>query len=156
METKLEELQEKYWALLKETEEVSKLLEEEKSKILKAKTMDLGPKIPYYTEKLERLKKYIEGFMSEKRGRNTKYYFRKVNSYSDDDYDPMHDPLDWTIIEYDLINMNQYLTIIFDVSNDVLQEFVKTWMQKNVFYAENDEYTREILRYTNSKDKEST
>ena len=119
MDQQIEELQKKYDTLIEESQEVRKLLDESKKKLLEENSRNIESKIPYYTQKLERLKKYIEGFMSESRGRSVRYYFRMVDPYVDDYYDPMHDPLDWQILEYDLLDMQQYLHIIFDLSNDI-------------------------------------
>ena len=155
MEQQIEELQKKYDALIEESEQLRKVLDESKKKILVEKSRNIESKIPYYTQRLERLKKYIEGFMSERRGRSVRYHFREVDEYTDDFHDPMHDPLDWQLVEYDLLDMQQYLHIIFDVSNNIVLDFVKKWMKENVFYADDEEYSSHIFEYMNAKTKES-
>ena len=150
----VDELQKKYDELDSERDRVSALLEEARKTLLKEKVNDIAEKIPYYVEKLERLKKFVEGFMGTGRRHRTRYAFRKVAGYSDDDYEPIHDPLDWRINEYDLLGMDQTLEIVFDVSNEAVEDFVKTWVKKNMFWAEHVYEDCCLFRYPKTNESE--
>ncbi len=146
------ELQRKCNELDRERDKVSAQLDEAIKQLLKEKVKDIAEKIPYYVEKLERLKRFVEGFMAGGRGHRTRYAFRKVAAYSDDDYEPIHDPLDWRINEYELLGMDHTLEIVFDVSNDAVEDFVKTWMKKNMFWAEHVYEDCCLFRYPKTSD----
>lgn len=148
------ELRRKYHELDSERDRVSGLLDEAIKELLKEKVKDIAEKIPSYVEKLERLKKFVEGFMSGGRGHRTRYAFRKVAGYSDDDYEPIHDPLDWRINEYELLGMDHTLEIVFDVSNEAVEDFVKTWVKKNMFWAEHVYEDCSLFRYPKTNESE--
>ena len=100
----------------------------------KEQVKKMGDVIPTYTTKLERLKAYISAFDEVARGTHCRvnFAFRKVDGYTDDFHEPMHDPLDWKIAEYNLIGMSDHVEIIFDYSNETVKEFVKRWMFENI------------------------
>lgn len=87
-----------------------------------------------YTTKLERLKAYIVGFESaaQRRFEKVKFAFRKCEPHKDDFQEPMHDPLDCKLCEFNRIGMSDHLEIIFDYSDEVVKEFVKRWMFENI------------------------
>lgn len=128
------EIQEEDKKLYREIEAAEVALAEEQMK-------DIKEHILKYEAKLERIQKYIEGFLKEKcRGRdNVKYAFRKVEIYKDDFHDAMPDPLNWRIAEYDLLDMDQYVEIIFDYHSEAVKRFVGDWMREHVHYACEDD-----------------
>lgn len=132
-----EEIREEEKTLYKEIEDAEVALAEEQMK-------NITSLIPKYEAKLERIRKYLEGFIKEKRKGyrdNIKYAFRKVEIYKDDFHDPMPDPLNWKIAEYDLLDMDQYVEIIFDYHSEAVKRFVADWMREHVHYACEDDLT---------------
>lgn len=140
METVLNDLRERCNAIEKEREKLHEELRkaEEAVKLEQLKTID--NQIPSYASRLERLKIYVEGFIFDRPyRRDVKYGFKKVETYKDDYYSPMADPLEWTIIEYNLLGMEWYLEIQFKYSSEPVKKFVVDWMEKNVKWADYDE-----------------
>ena len=124
-------------ALKKAEKNMSKLyqkVEKAKQKMLAEKLSKIEDFIPAYTKKLERLKKFIDGFNENQAlyGSRVQYGFKKVDIYLDDYHEPMPDPLDFKIAEYDLIGMSDHMEIIFYYSNEALKHFIETWMKENV------------------------
>ena len=88
--------------------------------------------IPKYEKRLKRLKVYIDTFVENERG-EVKYAFKKrEHPYLDDFHEVMHDPLNWKISEYDLLDMAKYMEIIFEYHTDGVKDFVRKWMTENV------------------------
>lgn len=89
--------------------------------------------IPEYTKRLERLKKIIEGFVLQyTRNCHVEYAFKKVDHYTNDWHDPTHDPLNWMIQEYDLLEMSNHMEIVFEYATESVRDFIKKWMKENV------------------------
>ena len=109
--------------------ELWKELREAKERLALERMKTLGDMADTYTKKLHRIKWYVDEFGHEN---NTSYAFRKVDAYSDDYHEPMADPLDWKIAEYNLLGMDQYLEIQFDYHNDAVKHFVIQWITENL------------------------
>lgn len=129
LEDTYQSVKQKYYELRAKREEL-----EEKLTLEELKSIDKI--VPFYTKKLERLKKYSDDFvLSHNRCGNVEYAFQKVDGYIDDFHNPTNDPLNWKLSEYDLLEMSQHLEIVFEYSNDSVREFVERWMSENVVYA---------------------
>ena len=134
----MEDIKEQYEKALAEYQRLQKVLLDAREEQLRKKASDIEEQIPMYTKKLERVKKFIEEFMTECRGRDFKYGFRKVKAYYGDDHEPMSDPLDWRMCEYDLLGLDENLEIVFDYSNEAVKKFVSDWMEENVKHGYED------------------
>jgi hypothetical protein len=132
-------------ALKKAEKNMSKLyqkVEKAKQKMLAEKLSKIEDFIPAYTKKLERLKKFMDGFNeNQSMYDRVEYGFKKVDTYLDDYHDPMPDPLDFKISEYDLLGISEHMEIIFYYSNEALKDFIETWMKANVDYVR---YTTDV------------
>ena len=127
-------LDEKYHELQELISKTYEDLEAAKDALHKERVKKFDGILPKYTAKLERLKAYINAFEETARGRfeKVKFAFRKCEPYKDDFHEPMHDPLDWKLAEFNLIGMSDHLEIIFDYSDETVKEFVKRWMFENI------------------------
>lgn len=148
MEQRLAELESKEHALREEQRRLWKEIEETKEKLLdeRMSTLDADQRA-FYERKLKRLKTYVEAFVAEtayesrgvlieNRKRNLCYCFRKHElPYKGDDHDPIPDPLDWAVAEYDLLGMSEHLDIRFDYHSEFLKDFVVNWMTENLPHA---------------------
>lgn len=139
MEKLLEQLRERYDVLEKEREDLYKELQKVETEYRIEQLKSIDDQIPTYVSRLKRLKAYIDGFATQSYKRRVRYGFKKMGTYHDDFNDPMHDPLEWTIVEYDLLGMEWYLDIQFRYSNDIVKKFVVDWMSSNVKTALYDE-----------------
>jgi DNA repair exonuclease SbcCD ATPase subunit len=133
-------------ALKKAEKNMSKLyqkVEKAKQKMLAEKLSKIEDFIPAYTKKLERLKKFMDDGFNENQSMydRVEYGFKKVDTYLDDYHDPMPDPLDFKISEYDLLGISEHMEIIFYYSNEALKDFIETWMKANVDYVR---YTTDV------------
>lgn len=141
----------------KETEELLNKMSWEitdlENKIIEEDQKDFEVMIPNYTAKLERLKVFTDGFISEhpRRG-EVKYAFKRYGDscYTDDFHQPMHDPLEWTIAEYNLIGMSDYIEILFYYTKDGLKHFINNWMKENIPYSEFN-FPEEFFRIKETK-----
>ena len=113
-------------------------LEEAKEKLAMKRIEHMDDEIPKYEAKLNRLKKFIEAFVEENpRASVVRYRFNKIKDpYKDDFHDVMADPLEYILAEYNLLDMENYIEIVFDYYNEALRDFIKMWMSENVEYAE--------------------
>lgn len=127
LEREQQELEVRQKQLWKELDTAKVILATECMKTLKGKTAA-------YEKKLQRIKRYVDEFGGKER--NVSYAFRKVKVYLDDFHEPMQDPLDWKIAEYDLLDMDQYVEIRFDYHNESVKEFVMQWIRENLPNAE--------------------
>ena len=134
----MEDIAAQYAKAKEEYQRLQKVLEDAREEQLRKKVLEIEEQIPTYTKKLERLKAYVDAFKNECRGRYVQYGFRKVESYKSDDHQPMADPLDWRICEYDLLGIDENLDIVFDYSNEAVKKFVSDWMEKNMECASQD------------------
>jgi hypothetical protein len=131
------DLEEEQQALEKRSTELYHKLEEVKDKLALEKQKDIEDFIPYYTQKLERMKHYIEGFNEEYKGNSVHYAFEKRDGpYKGDFHEIIQDPLDYLIGEYDCLGMTKFLEIVFEYHNESVKTFVQKWMNENVGYAE--------------------
>jgi hypothetical protein len=149
MEQRLAELEAKEHDLQEEQERLRKEMEEVKEALMNERmsTLDSDQRA-FYERKLRRVKAYVEAFVAEtayesrgalieSRKSNLKYGFRKREEpYKDDFYEIMADPLDWTIAEYDLLGMEEYVEVRFDYHSEFLKDFVTQWMDENLPHAE--------------------
>lgn len=137
----MNELRERCIALDKEREkladELDQALEAQELENLK----NISDEIPTYTSRLERLKVYIEGFVFDRPyTRNVKYGFKQMPTCYRDKYDsPIADPLEWTIVEYELVGKFWYLEIQFKYYNEGVKKFVMDWLGKNMKWANYDD-----------------
>lgn len=132
----VEKLRERHDALEQESSAVYKQLEELQERLDAERLKNIENVVPEYTRKLERLKVYIDGFISDYRGHEVNYAFRKCDEpYRGDHYELLQDPLDYLIGEYDCLGMTKFLEIVFEYHNPAVKSFVEKWMNKNVEYA---------------------
>jgi len=130
-------LEEEQHALEARSSELYRKLEEARDKLALEMQKDIEDFIPYYTQKLERMKDYIEGFLAEDRGNIVHYAFEKQDEpYTGDFHEIIQDPLDYMIGEYDCLGMSKFLEIVFEYHNESIKKFVQNWMNENVGCAE--------------------
>lgn len=152
MDQKLAELEAKNRALQEEQKRLREEMDEIKVKMLNERMTTLNSdERAFYERKLRRVKAYVEAFVAEtayesrgalieNRKMNLKYGFRYHElPYTDDAYEAMNDPLDWAIMEYDLLGMSEHLDIRFDYHSEFLKDFVMKWMLENMPHVEYDE-----------------
>lgn len=142
LEAKINALKERQHEIEEENKNLYKEIDAAEIALAEEQMKDIVSHIPKYEAKLERIRKYIEGFVKDKQSRyrdNIKYAFRKVEIYKDDFHEPMPDPLNWKIAEYDLLDMDQYVEIIFDYHSEAVKRFVADWMHEHVHYGCEDE-----------------
>lgn len=145
IEQRIAELQEKERQLGNEQVRLWKEIEEAKAQLIKERLEVLGEKAEDYAKKLTRIKAFVEAFVEEyvflhmeghpvyPRKRNLSYGFRKRNEvYSNDDYEPMVDPLDYQIAEYNVLGMQEELQVRFDYYSEATKDFVMNWMKENM------------------------
>jgi archaellum component FlaC len=132
IDERLEPISNTYHELHKISREAKKELEFEKLK-------NIETQIPEYTTRLERLKKTINAFIEQyPKDGSVEYSFIKVDAHTDDYHNQIHDPLDWTIREYDLLDMSKIMDIKFDYCLEEVKNFVDKWMKKNVDIAQSN------------------
>lgn len=86
--------------------------------------------IPEYTKRLKRLKKTIDEFILQyTRDGHVEYAFKKVDHYTNDWHHPTHDPLNWMIQEYDLLEMSNHMEIVFEYATDSVRDLIQSWMK---------------------------
>jgi hypothetical protein len=130
------ELEAEQSELEQRSSELYRKLENAREKLALEKQKDIEDFLPYYTQKLERMKDYIEGYMAESRGNEVHYVFRKQDyPYTGDFHEIIQDPLDYMMGEYDCLGMNKFLEIVFEYHNESVRHFVKSWMDENIDYA---------------------
>ena len=106
-------------------------LKAQQMKALSKKTKD------YYLMRLKRLKRYVVDWLGSngghRRSSDISVAFRKRETpYEDDYHEDMDDPLDWTLAEYDLLAMGDYLEIRIDYFNEAVKEFVTVWFKTHM------------------------
>jgi hypothetical protein len=126
---KVDELENEQQELETRQKQLWKDLYDAKERLAMERMKTLGDRAELYTKKLHRIKWYVDEFGKEA---NVSYAFRKVEGYSDDFHEPMEDPLDWKIAEYDLLDMDQYVEIQFDYHNEAVKDFVVNWLKENL------------------------
>lgn len=129
---KVDELECEEQSLSARHTQIWKELAAAKERLAMERMKTLGDMAETYTKKLHRIKWYVDEFGRES---NVSYAFRKVEAYADDYYEPMEDPLDWKIAEYDLLGMDQYVEIQFDYHNEAVKDFVVNWLKENLPHA---------------------
>jgi hypothetical protein len=137
LHSRIEELERLHERSAAKTKELYKELEEAREKLELECMKDIEEFIPYYTRKLERIKKYVEGFLAEDRRNSIHYAFDKMeHPYKGDFHEVIQDPLDYLIGEYDCLGMTKFLEIVFEYHNESVKKFVEDWMEKNLGYVE--------------------
>ena len=137
LHTRIEELERLHERSAAKTRELYNELEEAREKLELECMKDIDEYIPYYTKKLERIKKFIEMFKEEHNDVSIHYAFdKKEHPYKGDFHEVIQDPLDYLIGEYDCLGMTKFLEIVFEYHNDALKKFVQDWMEENLGYVE--------------------
>lgn len=144
-EQRIAELEEKERQLGYEQTRLWKEIEEAKAQLIKERLHILGGTAEVYAKKLKRIKTFTDAFVEETawchiegqtvypRKRNLYYGFRKINEvYTNDFHDPMVDPLDYQIAEYNMLGMQEELQVRFDYYSEATKDFVMKWMKENV------------------------
>jgi hypothetical protein len=123
-------------------------LEKHREKLAIKRIEGMKYDIPKYVSKLERLKKFLEEFVSEYPSKNlVKYTFKKIKEpYIDDFHDIIPDPLEYKLAEYNLLDIDNYIEIVFDYYSEGLRNFIEKWMTENVDYAEQEISTESLFR----------
>ena len=103
-------------------------LKAQQMKALSKKTKD------YYLMRLKRLKRDMVDWMGFNGGHKvwsdiTVAFHKREGPYENDWHEEMDDPLDWTLAEYDLLAMGDYLEIRIDYFNEAVKEFVTVWFK---------------------------
>lgn len=144
LQARIEELDTKIEVLEEEREAVKHQLFLERMK-------SITRHASFYAKKLERIKKTVDVFVAETaymhngveiacRRSNLKYGFRtKKLPYTDDFHEVMQDPLDYTIVEYDLLGMSDCMEIRFDYHSEAVRDFVEEWMREHLPHMERDD-----------------
>lgn len=137
LHTRIEELEKLYDRSAAKTKELYKELEEAREKLDLECMKDITESIPYYTKKLERIKKFVKLFKEEHNDVSIHYAFDKMeHPYKGDFHEIIQDPLDYLIGEYDCLGMTKFLEIVFEYHNESVKKFVKDWMEENLGYVE--------------------
>ena len=134
MEQIISNLQDKIHALEEQQQTLYDQLNEARQKLITEQIGELG-NTAGYTKTLERIKKYVGLFLEDNPHStgNLRYGFHyQKEVYMDDFHEPMNDPLDFKIAEYDLLAMAQYLEIRFEYHTPAVKEFVIRWMRNNM------------------------
>jgi len=151
LETRIRELEDKRTALEEEQMRVWKDLETAKAALVAERMKTIDSHKSFYVKKLERIKKTVDAFVAEtaymhngveiaSRNNNLRYGFRKKElPYKDDYHEVMQDPLDYAVVEYDLLGMEDYLEIRIDYHSEALKDFVEEWMSGHLPHMERDE-----------------
>lgn len=142
LDAKIKRLKERQYEIDAEHKRLYKEIDDAEVALAEEQMKYIDSHIPKYEAKLERIRRYVEDFATNKPGRyreNIKYAFRKVDIYKDDFHDPMPDPLNWKISEYDLLDMDQYVEITFDYHSEAVKRFVANWMRGHVSQACEDD-----------------
>ncbi len=112
------------------TLEIEKMAVESAVKEEELKTID--EHVPYYERKLERLRAFIP------QRADVRIKYKKIDErYTNDWHQPMRDPLDWTIREYDVLGMEDVVEVTIDYYTEAVKTFVETWWQTNGVGAKN-------------------
>lgn len=140
---RIEELRAKYEAAREVKNALRAELEEAEEELKREGLKNIEQQVPYYEKRLKRLKVFIDAFLEETRGADVKYAFKKQEyPYLDDFHEVMHDPLDWKIAEYDLLDMAKYMEIVFEYHNEAVKNYVETWMKEN--FDGEDRWSRRV------------
>lgn len=132
----IEQLDAEYHKLTKKCLQAKLKRDEARERLRIEELKKIDEHIPQYIKRLERLKKIIEAFVLQyTRNGHVEYAFKKVEHYTNDWHDPTHDPLNWMIQEYDLLEMSNHMEIVFEYATESVREFVDKWMKENVEYA---------------------
>ena len=126
-------------------------IETTREKLILERMKTITTHASFYAKKLERIKKTVDIFVAETaytrngveiacRNSNLKYGFRKKElPYKDDYHEVMQDPLDYTIVEYDLLGMSDCMEIRFDYHSEALKDFIEEWMSQHLPHMERDD-----------------
>jgi hypothetical protein len=129
---RIEELRAKYEAAREVKNALRAELEEAEEELKREGLKNIEPHIPYYEKRLKRLKVFIDAFLEEERGSDVKCAFKKQEyPYLDDFHEVMHDPLDWEIVEYDLLGMTKIMEIKIDYHTEAVKDFVEKWIKES-------------------------
>jgi len=130
LEAEADPIEKKYY-------EIKQKLEKAKEDLALEELKNIDEHIPQYTARLKRLKKIADDFMEQYPSGTVEYAFlHRTNFYTNDWHDPTHDPLNWMIQEYDLLEMSNHMEIVFEYATKEVRDFVEKWMTENLEYAE--------------------
>jgi hypothetical protein len=151
LETHIRELEARKADLEEQQMSVWKEIEATKEKLFLERMKSITTHASFYARKLERIKKTVDAFVAEtaymhngveiaSRNSNLKYGFRKKElPYTDDYHEVMQDPLDYAVVEYDLLGMSDCMEIRFDYHSEALKDFIEQWMSEHLPHMERDE-----------------
>jgi hypothetical protein len=132
----IEELQNELEPLSKKYTVLREKLEKAKEQLALEDLKNIDEHIPQYTARLKRLKKIADDFMEQYPSGTVEYAFLyRINFYTNDWHDPTHDPLNWMIQEYDLLEMSNHMEIVIEYATKEVRKFVEDWMKENITYA---------------------
>ena len=153
MEERLEQLEAEYNATETRLRELAELLYIAEKECKRERIINIEEKIPAYTARLERLGRIIKDFTDTYQIHGeVQYAFHYIDEgYVSDGYDPMSDPMDWNIVEYDLLGMNQNLEIVFDYSTLAVKDFIENWMKTTFPTAEYQENVDKLFGFRNNR-----
>ena len=141
LKKQIEQLEAEYDELAKQCLKAKLKRDEAREKLRLEELEKIDQFIPEYTKRLTRLKKTIEDFILQyTRSGHIEYAFKKVDHYTNDWHDPTHDPLNWMIQEYDLLEMSSHMEIVFEYATESVRDFITKWMKTNIDYA----YEKEV------------
>ena len=147
---RIDELRAKYEAAEEALGALRAELEEAEEEKAKEDIKNIESMIPEYEKRLKRLKTFIDAFLEDERGSHVDCAFRKRDDpYLDDYHEVMHDPLDWQLVEYDLLGMSKIMEIKFDYYTEVVRDFVTKWIKEN--FHSGDGWTHQV-RIVESKE----
>ena len=151
LETQIRELEDAKAELEAQGLEIWRKLETAKDALVAERMKTIEKHKSFYAKKLERIKKTVDIFVTEtaymhngveiaSRNNNLKYGFRKKElPYKDDYHEVMQDPMDFMIVEYDLLGMEDYLEVRVDYHSEALKDFVEEWMSQNIPHMGRDD-----------------
>lgn len=129
---RIEELRAKYEAAREVKNALRAELEEAEQELAMEALKNIEKYIPMYEKRLGRLKMFVDAFLEEERGSHVDCAFRKRDHpYLDDFHEVMHDPLDWQIVEYDLLGMSKIMEIKFDYHTEAVKDFAEKWIKES-------------------------
>ena len=151
LQARIEELDTKIEVLEQDQARLEEEREAVKHQLFLERMKSITRHASFYAKKLERIKKTVDAFVAETaymhngveiacRRSNLKYGFRtKKLPYTDDYHEIMQDPLDYTIVEYDLLGMSDCMEIRFDYHSEAVRDFVEEWMREHLPHMERDD-----------------
>ena len=142
LQARIEELDTKIEVLEQDQARLEEEREAVKHQLFLERMKSITRHASFYAKKLERIKKTVDAFVAEApyRTSNLKYGFRtKKLPYTDDFHEVMQDPLDYTIVEYDLLGMSDCMEIRFDYHSEAVRDFVEEWMREHLPHMERDD-----------------